>query len=280
MGASRVGIVTDSTSDIPDDEAGDLGIRVVPAVLVIGEETLQDGRDISRSDFYRRMPDFPKPATTGSPSPAVFQEHYQALFDQGIDRILSIHVAASLSGMLNSAAQAAKAFGDRVKLYDSGQVSMGLGLQAIEGAAAARGGASLEEITHRIQSARERIHLLALIRTLEYLRRSGRVSWLQAGVGDLLRIKMLLTVRDGLVEAVGRARTWSKGLSELTDQARSWTPFQRLAILHSGIPEEAAELAKQLRPACETEPAIVQVTTVIGAHVGPGSLGLAGLQRD
>ncbi|MEJ2013097.1 MAG: DegV family protein [Anaerolineales bacterium] len=279
MAASRIGIVTDSTSDIPDDEARELDIQVVPAVLVIGEETLQDGREISRSDFYRRMPEFPQPATTGSPSPAVFGEKYQSFFDQGVERILSIHVAASLSGMLNSAAQAAKDFGDRVQLYDSGQVSMGLGLLAIEAAIAARAGASLEEVTHRIRAARERVHLVALIRTLEYLRRSGRVSWLQAGVGDLLRIKMLLTVRDGLVEAVGRARTWSRGLSELTDLAHSWSPFQRLAVLHSGIPDEAAELAKQMRPLCENEPAIVQVTTVIGAHVGPGSLGLAGLQR-
>jgi DegV family protein with EDD domain len=275
----RVGIVTDSTSDVPEEEAQGLGIHVVPAVLVIGNDTFQDGQELSRSDFYRRMPTFSQPASTAAPSPVVFQETYSRLFEEGVERILSIHVAARLSGMLNSAAQAARSFGDRIELFDSGQVSMGLGLQAIEAASAALEGAGLEDVLRRARDARDRIQLVALIRTLEYLRRSGRVSWLKAGVGDLLRIKMLLTVRDGLVEAVGRARTWGKGWSELINLARSWAPFDRLAILHSGIPEEAAEMARELRSTCRVEPAIVQVTTVIGAHVGPRSIGLAGLPR-
>jgi DegV family protein with EDD domain len=274
-----VGIVTDSTSDVPEEEARRLAIHVVPAVLMIGGESLEDGRELSRSDFYRRMPTFSQPATTGAPSPAVFEETYARIFEQGVERILSIHVAARLSGMLNSAAQAARSFGERVQLFDSGQVSMGLGLQAIEAASSALQGAGLEQVLERAQSARDRIHLVALIRRLEYLRRSGRVGWLQAGVGDLLRIKMLLTVRDGVVEAIGRARTWSKGWGELVELAHSWAPFSRLAVLHSGIPDEAAELARELRELCQMEPAVVQVTTVIGAHVGPESIGLAGLPR-
>ena len=279
MADRRVGIVTDSTSDVPEVEANALDIEVVPAVLVIGEESLEDGRELSRSDFYQRMPVFTQPASTASPSPAAFEEVYARLFEQGVEQILSIHVAARLSGMLNSAAQAARSFGERVHPFDSGQVSMGLGLQAIEGATAAKRGANLQEVMQVVQAAKERIHLVALIRTLEYLRRSGRVSWLQAGVGDLLRIKMLLTVREGLVEAVGRARTWSKGWDELISLARSWAPFERLAVLHSGIPEEAGEMAYELRGLCQSEPAIVQVTTIIGAHVGPRSIGLAGLPR-
>jgi DegV family protein with EDD domain len=279
MAAPKVGIVTDSTSDVPEEEARALDIQVVPAVLIIGEESLEDGRELSRSDFYRRMPTFSRPASTASPSPATFEEAYARLFEGGVEQIVSIHVAARLSGMLNSAAQAARSFGQRVHLLDSGQVSMGLGLQAIEGAEAAQRGATLQEVIQKVQTAKERIQLVALIRTLEYLRRSGRVNWIQAGVGDLLRIKMLLTVRDGLVEAVGRARTWSKGWDELVSLARSWAPFERLAVLHSGIPEEAGEMAHELRGLCHTEPAIVQVTTIIGAHVGPESIGLAGLRR-
>jgi len=137
----------------------------------------------------------------------------------------------------------------------------------------------LQDVIERTRAARERVKLVALIRSLEYLRRSGRVSWLKAGVGDLLRIKLLLSVHDGLVEAVGRAHTWGKGWGELVELARSWAPFERLAVLHSGIPEEASQMAGELRDLSRLDPAVVQVTTIIGAHVGPRSIGLAGLPR-
>jgi len=275
----RVGIVTDSTSDVPVQDATQLGIQVVPAILVIDGESLQDGQELSRSDFYRRMSGFKNPATTASPSPAAFAQAYAALFEQGVEAVLSIHVASTLSGILNAAAQAARDFGERVKLFDSGQVSMGLGLQVIEAAHAAGQGAGLQDVVERARAARERVKLVALIRSLEYLRRSGRVSWLQAGVGDLLRIKLLLSVHDGLVEAAGRAHTWGKGWGELVQMARDWAPFERLAVLHSGIPDEAARMAGELRDLSRLEPAVVQVTTIIGAHVGPRSIGLAGLPR-
>lgn len=277
MPTRRVGIVTDSTSDIPLDERECLQIEVVPAVLTVEGKSYRDGEDLSRSDFYQRMPDFHQPATTAAPSPLAFEETFARLFDQGIEMILSLHVAEGLSGMLNSATQAANSFGERVHILDSGQVSMGLGFQVIEAARVALRGLALPEVLQAAASARARVSLAALIRSMEYLRRSGRVSWLQAGVGDLLQIKMLLTVRDGIVEALGRARTWSRGLDELMRFARKQGPFQRLAILHSGIPDEAAEIAKHLSKLSETVPSIVQVTTVIGAHVGPRSIGLAGI---
>ncbi len=277
MPGRRVGIVTDSTSDIPPDERESLQIEVVPAVLTIEGKSYRDGKDLSRSDFYQRMPEFHQPATTAAPSPLAFEETFARIFDQGVEKILSLHIAAGLSGMLNSAAQAAKSFGQRVHVMDSGQVSMGLGFQAMEAATCALRGLSLAEVLEAAVSARARVSLVALIRSMEYLRRSGRVSWLQAGVGDLLQIKMLLTVRDGIVEALGRARTWSRGLDELVEFAHERGPFQRLAILHSGIPDEAAEVAGQLSRMSDEVPVIVQVTTVIGAHVGPRSIGLAGI---
>jgi DegV family protein with EDD domain len=278
MARRRVGIVTDSTSDIPTAERETFQIEVIPAILVAEGRSYRDGEDLTRSDFYEQMPTFQQPATTAAPSPQVFEEAFARLFDQGVEQIISLHVAANLSGMLNSAAQAAKSFGDRVRLLDSGQVSMGLGFQVIEAARCALRGLPLDEILEAVAAVRARVCVAALIRSMEYLRRSGRVNWLQAGLGDLLQIKMLLTVQYGLVEALGRARTWSRGLEALMAFAHEQGPFQHVAILHSGIPREAAQLADRFASLCPALPTIVQVTTVIGAHVGPASIGLAGIR--
>jgi fatty acid-binding protein DegV len=98
-------------------------------------------------------------------------------------------------------------------------------------------------------------------------------------VGELLKIKLLVTLKDGLVESFGRARTFSRALDSLRDEARSWAPLNQLTVMHSGIRDRAEALAEELSPLSATEPMIVNVTTVIGAHVGPGSIGIAGLPR-
>lgn len=277
--ARQVGIVTDSTADIPNQILQSLQIEMVPALLIMDGETFIDGVDITRVEFYQRMPSFEQPATTASPSPVVFRNAYERMFNQGVEHILSIHVSTKLSGILNAAFQAAQEFGNRVKIFDSQQVSLGLGYQVIEAANAALEGLSLEGVIEQAQSVRENVYLLALIDSLEYLRRGGRVSWLQAGVSELLKIKLLLTIEDGFVESFGRARTFSRALDQLRSEARSWAPLSHLTVMHSGISEQAKSLATELRATASSAPMIVDVTTVIGAHVGPGSIGIAGLSQ-
>lgn len=274
-----VAIVTDSTSDVPDREASRLGIHVVPAVLTIDGQTYTDGVDISREAFYARMPRMAEPATTAVPSPLSFKKTYADLIHQGFEHIVSLHVSSHLSGMLNAAAQAASEFGERVRCIDSLQVSMGLGFQVLEAAEAAFAGFSLDTVMEVAHKAREKVHVAALINTLEYLKRSGRVSWISAELGELLNLKLLVGVQDGVVEQLARVRTSRKGYEALLQRARTWKPVRRLAILHSGIPDRALEFAKRLRDMAVDSPFIVDVTTVIGAHVGPGSVGLAALSE-
>lgn len=276
-GPRRVGIVTDSTADIPSGMLADLKVESVPALLIVDGETFIDGVNLSRMEFYRRMPALSQPPTTASPSPAEFQAAYERLLSDGVESILSIHVSAKLSGMVNSAYQAAQEFGKRVTIFDSQQLSLGLGYQVIEGAHAALEGLNIETVLKRVQQVQAKVRLLALINSLEYLRRGGRVSWLQAGVGELLRIKQLLTLQDGFVESFGRARTFTRALETLKREARAWSPLSHLTVMHSGILEKAELLAAELAALCSTEPMVVNVTTVIGAHVGPGSIGIAGL---
>lgn len=273
-----IAIVTDSTSDIPREQARTLAIRVVPALLMINGETYLDGEGMSRQEFYRQLPALSKSPTTAAPSPQFFAEAYQAALADGADRVLSMHLSARLSGIFNAAVQGADPFKERVRVYDSRSVSMGLGFQVLEAARAAHRGGGMEQVLAVARRARENARLIALIDTLEYLRRSGRVSWLQAGVGDLLQVKLLVDIADGLVEAVGRVRTRKQAISRVMDKARSWRPLSHLAILHTAAHDQAAELAERLADVSQTAPLIVEATTVIGTHVGPNAIGAAGLR--
>ncbi|MBE9478598.1 MAG: DegV family protein [Chloroflexi bacterium] len=277
---SPFAIVTDSTADVPIDTAESLNISVIPAVLTLDGETYVDGLDISRAEFYQRMPDLRTPPTTAVPSVLVFEETYQRLFESGVERILSIHLSSNLSGMVNTAEQAALNFDDRVKVFDSGQLSLGVGFQAIEAAQTIMKGLDFDQVVSTAKRFRERAYVLALIDRLEFMRRSGRVNWLRANIGDFLQIKQLVEVKDGLVNALARTRTFTKAFEQLISIASTWENIKRLAVLHSGAPDRAEELTKRVINLCPNPLIIVDITTVIGVHVGPGCVGLAVLTHD
>jgi DegV family protein with EDD domain len=178
--------------------------------------------------------------------------------------------------MMNVVNQAAQAFADRVHIFDSKQVSLGLGFQVIEAAEAVREGKSLPAVLDAVQSACGKVRIIAMIDTQEYLRRSGRVSWVRAGLGKMLRIRLLVEVVDGVIEQRGIIRTRRKAVDEMIAMAESWGALKRLAILHTAAAEEAAELVERLQRNAALPPLIVDVTTLLGAHVGPASLGVAG----
>lgn len=276
--AGRVAVVTDSTGDVPTDEAAALQLTVVPALLTVeGRTYVDDGRAFSRTDLYRRMASLEGLPTTAVPSPERFAAVYESLLHAGAAHVLSIHLAARLSGMFQTAAQAAQNFGDRVRVFDSGQVSLALGFQAMEAAAAALAGNSIQLVAEVARQARDRARLIAMLNTLEFVRRSGRVGWLRANLGGLLNIKQLVEVVDGTIRRLDRVRTRSRALDNLRLIAASWGPLRRLAILHTAVPEEASALRDELKHLSKDMPLVVEVTTIIGAHVGPESIGMAAL---
>jgi DegV family protein with EDD domain len=271
----KISLVTDSTSDISAELCAEHGIEIIPAILNLGDESYQDGNGLTREEFYQRLPSLPVPPTTAAPSVGSFLERYERLFTAGASQILSFHPSERLSGIFNSARLAAEHFGERVRVIDSGQITLGMGFQVLAAAEAIARGALLENILGLVEGIKQRVRVVALLDTMTYLRRSGRVSWAKAVVGELLNIKPLVELRFGIVERLAQVRTRSQGIQRLTDALHSWGPLERLAILHTNAEGDARQLLEELKPRLPIPPLIVNVTTVIGTHVGPNGLGLA-----
>ncbi len=272
-------IVTDSTCDIPPETAEQYGIIVVPAYINIGEQSYLDGVDLTRARFYEQLPGYKIPPTTAAPASGSFAESYKQLANAGATEIISIHVATSLSGVLNSARLGAEMVEDiiPVTMFDSMQLSMGLGLQAITAAIAANKGKTTTEIIPMLEERRGRTHVFAQLDTLEFLRRSGRVNWAEFGIGTLLQIKPLIHVHNGEVKMRDKIRTSKRAMNQMIQYAAELGPLESIALLHTHAIDKLDMFRQQTRHLYPSngEPLAVEVTPAIGAHVGPGGLGLA-----
>jgi DegV family protein with EDD domain len=271
----KIALVTDSTADLPKDTLDQYDIHVIPAILVIEGQEYADGKGITREEFYRQLPDLNPPATTAAPAPGIYQQIYQDLFDAGYQQIISIHAASELSGLYNTAKLVAASFQGRVHPVDSQQLSMGIGFQVIEAAEMLAAGADVTATLAHIDSIRPRIRLVAMLDTLEQLRRSGRVSWARAGLGTLLRIKPFIELKDGRVHRLGDARTRQKGIARLRAKLTGLGKFDRLAILHTNAEFDAQFMLDSLSLSLSLPhtPFIINVTPVIGNHLGANGLG-------
>ncbi len=277
----NIRIVTDSTCDLPEQTISALKISVLPLNIHFGEKSYQDGVDLSREEFYRRLPEsdpFPK---TAAPSPQHFHQIYENLANEGAQSILSLHIAESLSATVNVARLAAQQFTRvPVTVLDSSQLSLGTGFMVEKAALLAEAGTALEEILTTLKEQMQRSYVFASLKTLEYLRRSGRMNSAVAHIGEFLKIKPLLHMHQGKA-SVERVRTQGKASAQLLSWLKQYAPFERLAILHAGIPDEANALQESVRAYFpeEDEPVPVQITPVLGAHLGVGALGFAAISK-
>jgi DegV family protein with EDD domain len=273
-------VVTDSTADIPQHLAEELDITILPVYINIGENSYLDGVELTREAFYENLPTYDPHPKTAAPALGSVVEAYERLADEGATQILSIHVALTLSGVQNVAHAAAQAVRSvAVTVFDSQQLTLGLGFQALAAAKAAAVGRSMGEIVGMLQDMVRRVYSFAALDTLEYLRRGGRLSRVQAGVGSLLRIKpLLLLYQSALI--LEKTRTTRGVLTRLHQSVRELASLENLAVVHAGAPEKARELWDQFRrfvPQIDA-PIVAQVTPAIGAHVGPGAVGLVCVQ--
>ena len=274
-----VHIVTDSTSDIPADFVRELDITVVPAHVIFGNESYDDGVTISRDEFYQRLAVSKDLPTTATPSAGEFAEVYQRL---GGD-IISIHLAARLSSVFNTAYAATQLVPDlNVTLFDSNSLAMGLGWQVIAAARAAQAGQSIAQIIERLEDVRNRVRVYAGLDTLEYVRRSGRVGWARAMFGQLLHIKPIIEARDGEVLQIERVRTRRNLLARLKELAHELGPLEALAIQHARAYDAARAMADELTATLSIQQPVVvcEATTTIGTHVGPNALGVIAVKAN
>ena len=269
-------IVTDSTCDLPQDVVQKYGIRVVPLYIHTNGDSYLDGVDITREEFYRRLPELDPAPTTAAPGPEMFRQVYEELAQEGATEVLSIHISVSLSAVLDVAKLAAEEITSiPVTVMDSRQLSLGTGFLVETAARAAAQGKSMDEILAISEEQISRTHVFAVLDTMEFLRRSGRISGLVAGFGSLLQVKPLLRMYEGDPTSE-RVRTTNGAFSRLESLLAERAPFERVALVHTHAGEQA-ELLKQrvehLLPQGELTSA--DITPVIGAHIGPGAVGFA-----
>jgi DegV family protein with EDD domain len=247
----------------------------------MGNETLKDGVDISKDMFYQRLPDYDPAPTTAAPGLEVFTQRFEALADAGAKAIISLHISEALSATVNSARVAAKKFTRiPITVLDSGQLSLGLGYLVEKAAQLAETGHKVEEIVTKLGEIMPRTYVIAALDTLEYLRRSGRMHVSVARFGELLRLKPLLHMNQGNA-AAHRTRTTRRALERMCKWLDEYGPLEKLAVLHAGVISRAEDLREDvchLLP--DTDIPILQITPVLGAHLGIGALGFACISKQ
>jgi DegV family protein with EDD domain len=276
-----VKIVTDSTCDLPENVIQELGITVIPLYINLFDKGYLDGVEISRQDFYTNLPDYEVHPTTGIPGLNSFMQAYEALFNNGASEILSIHISESLSGTVGVAQTAADQFEKiPITVRDSEQLSLGTGFQVETAALLANEGKTMDQILAVLDDIMPRTFVTAGLQTLDFLRRSGRMNAFMAGLGSLLQLKPILTMKNGLPGSE-RVRTASKAEARLIEMLEQHQPIERFALLHTSAPREADAFFSKIRDLIpKSEVYSMDITPVIGAHIGPGAIGYAIISKN
>ncbi len=270
-------IVTDSVSDLPPALASANDITVVPCYVIIGNETYKDGVEITADRFYSRLGSLSRLPTTSQPTIGDFQEVYQPMLDQG-HQIVSVHVSSKLSGTVNSATQAKAALGDssQIEIVDSQLASAPMALAVLSAAQWAREMSDYREVARRVRQSLVRNHGFVLVDTLEYLQKGGRIGKAQAFVGGMLKVKPILTIRDGEVHPVERPRSMERAKSRIIEIARELAPVRQVNVSYSTDRVQALALRAELAELVDPEHLIEsRFGPTLGTYLGPNALGVA-----
>jgi len=266
-----VRIVTDSVADLPSQVVKELGISVIPLIIRFGTELYRDGVDLTADEFYEKLARTKVFPVTSVPSPATFAEAYDKLAEE-TDEILAVILSARLSGTYDVAAQAVGLMKRkcRVEVIDSKLATMAQGFIVMKAAQVAQAGASLDEVVEVARKNIPRVDFRAAFDTLEYLRRGGRIGRAQAFLGSMLKINPIITLKDGVVEPAGRARSRAKAIEHLYNFVMSYSYIEEMAVEDTVCPDEAEALVKRLSPKFPRERIYrSKMTPAIGTHTGP-----------
>ncbi|NLL88200.1 MAG: DegV family protein [Firmicutes bacterium] len=279
----KIGIITDSTCDIPQELIDELGISVVPLRVMYKTREFRDGIDITAEEIYANM-DKEVP-TTSLPSMHDVEKTLSAMKEQGYTHVLMIHLSSRLSGTYQMIESAAQRINDlTVKVFDSRSVSMGLGYIVIEAARAVKANMSFDNVCKLVGSLRERLHVYFVVGTLEYLKRGGRIGKVSATIGEFLNIKPIITIStEGILMTYAKVRGHKQALDRLVGIAKGHlaTAANQIAVCYGGAQEEGAYVIKQIGQLANVKELITStLSPVLGVHSGPGTVGFAVLQGE
>ena len=276
---SKVTVVTDSTADFPAGLIEQLGIKVVPLTVNFGKEEFIDKVNLTNKEFYAKLrtcseETFPR---TSQPAPDPFFKAYK----ESGENIISIHVPEKLSGTCNSAKRAKEALPNDfdVRIIDSQTLSLGLGFLAIEAAKMAKDGSDLDAIEQEVMRLIPKIRLYAMLDTLKYLEKGGRIGSAQRWLGALLDFKPIIKIQDGEVVPVSRPRSTKKAIPELLEKFLAEGKMVKVGVLYAEAEPEALEVSKMLKEHYPGDIPVAEIGSVLGTHAGPGAIGICGLLK-
>ncbi len=276
---SKIAIVTDSTSDMPKDIAKKLGITVVPLTVIFEKEGfLDDGKEITIDEFYKKIRSVKKLPTTTQPTPKDFIKVYSNILKE-YDSIISIHISKKMSGTINSVELAKKELpGKDIEIIDTGYVHFPLGFIALKAGQLAQEGKSKQEILKNISDLKSKVKVLFIPSTLEYLKKGGRIGKAKGLIASILEIKPILTIHDGEVSQFKTTRRWNQAKSELIQSMKNMVKNPHNLIVSIGdsdAKEDAAEMEERIKGEFHPKKIYrVDIGAVVGTHLGPGGIGI------
>jgi DegV family protein with EDD domain len=287
MAERRTAIVTDTTTYLPKELVDETEISVVSLYVTVGGRQERESEIADFADFYERLRASAGSVSTSQPSIGDFLEVYEPLLDRDID-IVSAHISGGISGTVEAAGQARDRLiadgkrGERITIFDSRSGAGGQGLVVLAGARAASAGGGPEVVVERMNAARESLKMWFAVDTLEFLRRGGRIGAARALLGSTLKIKPILTLEEEITP-IERVRTRRRAFERLTEYARERHAdgADAWVVQHVQDPEAARHMVEECRQVFDREPVFVsEVGPVLGAHVGPGLLGVGAVPES
>lgn len=277
---SKTAIVTDSTAYLPEEIISTYHINVVPLVVIWGEETFLDNVEMGPEEFYKRLSTAKQMPSTSQPTILAFYDVFKKLHAEGYD-ILTIVISSALSGTLDSAFQAKKMLPDvNIALVDSQSTSLPMAFMVLAAARAAKTGMPLEECVKVVETVRDHTQVFFALDTLEFLHRGGRIGGASRFLGTALKLKPILILEDGKIEALEKVRTSKRAherLIELVEaEVSNKSPINFLGVVHAAAEETAQELLKVIEQKFEPDELMfATLSPVLGTHTGPGTIGIA-----